>query len=277
MKIATVGKGGSGKTTVAGTLARILAEDGCKVLAIDGDPNPNLALTLGVSREDADNIKNIPPSVIAMKEEDDGSKKLRMTISHQDLISQYAAAAPEGIELILMGKPPEGSAGSGCMCASHRAVRGLIAEMSGYGEFTITDMEAGLEHLKRGTARNVDVMLVVMEPYFRSMEAAGRTFSLARELEIPHLYAVANKVRNPDDQAAIEQFCLKHDMTLIGTIPEEPQFTEAERNGVAPIDYAPHCPGAQAIRKIAGELRRLATTSSVVSSGDAVYSPPART
>ena len=277
MKIATVGKGGSGKTTVAGTLARILAEGGCKVLAIDGDPNPNLALTLGVSREDSDKIKNIPPSVIAMKEEDDGSKKLRMTISHQDLISQYAASAPEGIELILMGKPPEGSAGSGCMCASHRAVRGLIAEMSGYGEFTITDMEAGLEHLKRGTARNVDVMLVVMEPYFRSMEAAGRTFSLARELEIPHLYAVANKVRNPDDQAAIEQFCLKHDMTLIGTIPEEPQFTEAERNGVAPIDYAPHCPGAQAIRKIAGELRRLATTSSVVSSGDAVYSPPART
>ena len=277
MKIATVGKGGSGKTTVAGTLARILAEGGCKVLAIDGDPNPNLALTLGVSREDSDKIKNIPPSVIAMKEEDDGSKKLRMTISHQDLISQYAASAPEGIELILMGKPPEGSAGSGCMCASHRAVRGLIAEMSGYGEFTITDMEAGLEHLKRGTARNVDVMLVVMEPYFRSMEAAGRTFSLARELEIPHLYAVANKVRNPDDQAAIKQFCLKHDMAMIGTIPEEPQFTEAERNGVAPIDYAPHCPGAQAIRKIAGELRRLATTSSVVSSGDAVYSPPART
>lgn len=276
MKIATVGKGGSGKTTVAGTLARILAEEGCKVLAIDGDPNPNLALTLGVSREDADNIKSIPTSVIAMKEEADGSKKLHMTISHQDLLKQYAAVAPEGIELILMGKPPEGSAGSGCMCSSHRAVRGLIAEMSGYGEFTITDMEAGLEHLKRGTARNVDVMLVVTEPYFRSMEAAGRTFALARELEIPHLYAVANKVRNAEDQTAIEQFCQKHDMTLIGTIPEEPQFTEAERNGVAPIDYAPHCPGAQAIRTIAGDLRRLATTTSAVSPGDAVYSPPAR-
>lgn len=276
MKIATVGKGGSGKTTVAGTLARILAEDGCKVLAIDGDPNPNLALTLGVSREDADNIKNIPPSVIAMKEEVDGSKKLRMTISHQDLISQYAAAAPEGIELILMGKPPEGSAGSGCMCASHRAVRGLIAEMSGYGEFTVTDMEAGLEHLKRGTARNVDVMLVVTEPYFRSMEAAGRTFALARELKIPHLYAVANKVRNAEDQAAIEQFCQKHDMTLIGTIPDEPQFTEAERNGVAPIDFAPHCPGSQAIRTIAGELRRLATTTSAGSQGDAMPSSPVR-
>jgi len=119
-------------------------------------------------------------------------------------------------------------------------------------------------------------MLVVTEPYFRSMEAAGRTFALARELEIPHLYAVANKVRNPDDQAAIEQFCLKHDMTLIGTIPEEPQFTEAERNGVAPIDYAPHCPGSQAIRTIAGKLRRLATKSSAGSQGDAATSSPER-
>ena len=257
MKIATVGKGGSGKTTLAGTLARVLAEEGCKVLAIDGDPNPNLALTLGIGRDDANNIKNIPSSVIEMKEEADGSRNLKLTLSHKDLLGQYAASAPEGIELILMGKPPEGSAGSGCMCASHRAVRGLIAEMSGYGEYTITDMEAGLEHLKRGTARNVDVMLVVTEPYFRSMEAASRTFALARELEIPHLYAVANKVRNAEDQSAIEEFCLKHGMTLIGTIPEEAQFGEAERRGMAPIDYAPHCPGAEAIRAIAEKLQSL--------------------
>ena len=198
MKIATVGKGGSGKTTVAGTLARILAEDGCKVLAIDGDPNPNLALTLGIGREDAGNIKNIPTSVVEMKEATDGSRSLQMTLSHQELIGQYAAQAPEGIDLIMMGQPPEGSAGSGCMCASHRAVRGLIAEMSGYGEYTITDMEAGLEHLKRGTARNVDVMLMITEPYYRSMEAAARTFALAKELEIPHLFAVANKVKNSE-------------------------------------------------------------------------------
>ena len=258
MKVATVGKGGTGKTTLAGTLARILAEDGCKVLAIDGDPNPNLALTLGMPSAEADQIKNIPPGVIDFREESDGSRKLYMTLSHQDLIGKYAAAAPAGIELILMGKPADGSAGSGCMCASHRAVRGLIAEMSGYGEYTITDMEAGLEHLKRGTARNVDVMLVVTEPYFRSMEAAARTFVLARELKIPHLYVVANKVKNEDDQAAIDEFCRKHEMPQIGVVPDEPLFGEAERLGLAPIDFAPDSAGARAIRAIAGKLRLLA-------------------
>ena len=260
MKIATVGKGGSGKTTLAGTLARLLAKERCKVLAIDGDPNPNLALTLGMASEEADMIKNIPSSVVEFREESDGSRKLYMTLSHQDLIGKYAAAAPEGIELILMGKPADGSAGSGCMCASHRAVRGLIAEMSGYGEYTITDMEAGLEHLKRGTARNVDVMLVVAEPYFRSMEAAARTFVLARELKIPHLYVVANKVKNAQDQAAMDEFCRKHDMAQIGTVPDEPMFAEAERLRTAPIDYAPDSPGVQAIQAIAVEIKRLAAT-----------------
>ena len=89
------------------------------------------------------------------------------------------------------------------MCASHRAVRGLIVELTGYGKHTVTDMEAGLEHLKRGTAKNVDMMLIVVEPYYRSLEAGMRTFKLATELKIPHLYAVSNKVRTEADLSLI--------------------------------------------------------------------------
>lgn len=254
MKVATVGKGGSGKSTIAGTLARVLAEDGNKVLAIDGDPNPNLALTLGMSREQADEVRFIPPGIMEIKEDADGKRKFHLSLSKQDLIKSYGAAAPHNIDLIVMGKPADGSAGSGCMCASHLAVRGVIAEMSGYGAHTVTDMEAGLEHLKRGTARNVDVMLVVAEPYYRSLEAAARTCQLARELEIPHIHVVANKVKNEADQQAIEQFCEQHDMPIIGRVPHDEAFLDAERQAQAVIDFAPECPGAVAIREISEKI-----------------------
>ena len=257
MKIATVGKGGSGKTTIAGTLARILAEDGIKVLAIDGDPNPNLALTLGVTRDEADEIKNIPPTLMKVKEDAEGKRELYMTMDKDKLMSEYGISAPGNIKLITMGQPPHGSAGSGCMCASHRAVRGIIGEMTGYGDHTITDMEAGLEHLKRGTVANVDTMLIVAEPYYRSLEAAGRTWSLANELNIPHVYVVANKVRNEQDKAAIEEFCASHNMPTIGFVPAEEQFMEAERQAQAPIDFAPDSDGTKAIREIAVKIREL--------------------
>ena len=257
MKIATVGKGGSGKTTIAGTLARLLAGDGHKVLAIDGDPNPNLALTLGMARDDADNINYIPPSIMEMKKDADGNLKLKMTCTEEELIKNYSASAPENIDLIVMGKPADGSAGSGCMCASHRAVRGVITEMSAYGEFTVTDMEAGLEHLKRGTAANVDTMLVVVEPYYRSLEAGARTASLSAELEIPNIFVVANKVKTEADRVAIDQFCEQHELPIIGYVPLEEQFIEAERQAQAPIDFDPKCAGTKAIYEIALKLAEL--------------------
>ena len=105
------------------------------------------------------------------------------------------------------------------MYASHRAVRGLIVELTNFGKHTITDMEAGLEHLKRGTAKNVEMMLIVVEPYYRSLEAGMRTYRLAKELGITHLFAVSNKTRNLADKNAIESFCEKHSMEIIGDIP----------------------------------------------------------
>lgn len=258
MKIATVGKGGSGKTTVAGTLARILARRRHRVLAIDGDPNPNLALTLGMSRADADRITSIPSTLFeTINNTSGGNATLRMTMERSKVIGRYAAAAPEGVQLIVMGKPADGSAGSGCMCASHRAVRGLITEMSGASEHTVTDMEAGLEHLKRGTARNVEAMLIVAEPYYRSLEAASRTFSLATELKIPHVYAIANKVRGDADREAIEAYCAQHRMPVIGVVPYEERFLAAEQAERAPFDFADASPGLRAIEQIADRLMAL--------------------
>ena len=256
MKIAMVGKGGSGKTTLAGTLARVLARRRHRVLAIDGDPNPNLALTLGMSRADADLIRSIPSSLVENVTGPTG-QTLRLTMERSRVLGEYAAQAPDGVKLIVMGKPADGSAGSGCMCASHRAVRGLIAEMTDAGEHTITDMEAGLEHLKRGTARNVEAMLIVAEPYYRSLEAASRTFSLANELKIPHVYAVANKVRNDADREAIETYCKQHGMPVIGVVPFDAQFEAAEQAAQAPFDFAGGSAGVRAIEAVADRLAEL--------------------
>ncbi len=254
MKIATVGKGGSGKTTIAGTLARVFAENGRKMLAIDGDPNPNLALTLGLSRDQADAIIYIPSSVMKRGEEVDGVMMMVPAISKDEIMDQFATEAAPGVDLIVMGQPAHGTAGSGCMCASHRAVRGLVSELTTYGEHTLTDMEAGLEHLKRGTARHVDMMLVVAEPYYRSLEAGMRTAALAEELGIKHIKVVANKVRNDDDLEAIKTFCDQHDMSLIGVVPYDEEMVAAERDEKSPYDHASQSAGVEAIREIAANI-----------------------
>ncbi len=258
MKIATVGKGGSGKTTIAGVLARIFAGRDQHILAIDGDPNPNLALTIGMSREDADRITFIPSNLMKRVEGADGIATLELGYSQAEIMERYGHKAANNVELIVMGKPADGSAGSGCMCASHRAVRGLIAELTDIGEHTITDMEAGLEHLKRGTARNVDLMLIVAEPYYRSLEAAMRTHKLCEELDIPFVRVVANKVRNDEDSEAIASFCEQHGMTLIGSVPLDDSLMEAERQAKSPFDFAAEGPAVAAIGKLADAIDGLA-------------------
>jgi CO dehydrogenase maturation factor len=129
--------------------------------------------------------------------------------------------------------------------------------MTDAGDHTITDMEAGLEHLKRGTARNVEAMLIVAEPYYRSLEAASRTFTLANELKIPHVYAVANKVRGDADHEAIATYCRQHGMPVLGEVPFEERFVSAEEAGRAPADAAEGSAGLRAIEALADRLGAL--------------------
>ena len=260
MRIATVGKGGSGKTTIAGTLARIFAAEGRRILAIDGDPNPNLALMLGMAPGAANKLGFIPTSVIKKVEKGDGTATLELALPQDELLQKYAQAAASNVDLIVMGRPTHGTAGTGCMCMSHRTVRELIAHLTNIRDHTITDMEAGLEHLKRGTARHVDMMLIVAEPYYRSLEAASRTHELAIELGIPYVKVAANKVRGPEDRAAIESYCAQHGMEIIGWVPQDEALITAERQGFAPYDAAADSPAIGAIRDMAEEIARLAQT-----------------
>ena len=111
-------------------------------------------------------------------------------------------------------------------------------------------MEAGLEHLSRGTGRHVGRIVAVLEPYYRSMETARNVVLLATELGVPDIVVVANKVRDQADRTAITEFCRAHGMRLVGEVPYDPALADVERSGQAPIDAAAGSPAVVAIERL---------------------------
>lgn len=120
---------------------------------------------------------------------------------------------------------------------------------------TIMDMEASLEHLSRGTVRHVDVLLIVTEPYYRSLETARRTLPLARNLGINHIYAVVNKYRNAEDEKAVTDFCAKNDLEIIAQIPFDENVTKADLQGKSLYDFNQDSPVVKEVEKLADDLR----------------------
>ena len=115
-------------------------------------------------------------------------------------------------------------------------------------------MEAGLEHLSRGTGKHLSKFIATIEPYYRSMEVANRVTALARELGIEDVVAVSTKVRDDADRKAIADYCAAHSIVLAGEIPYDPKLLEAERNGQTPIDFDPSSPAVKAIERLADSL-----------------------
>ena len=146
------------------------------------------------------------------------------------------------------------------MCGAHATVRGFLGELvekSGPDYDIIVDMEAGLEHLSRGTGKHVSRFLAVMEPYYRSMETARRIAHLASELGITDVKAIVNKVRNEADREAVTTFCSANGLSVICEIPNDLTLADAERAGQPPLDYKPDTPAVEAIRDLALTLRDL--------------------
>ena len=150
-------------------------------------------------------------------------------------------------------------------------MRGLLGELATGNageEVTITDMEASIEHMSRATVRHVEAMLIVTEPYFRSLETVGRIAPLARELGIEHVWAVANKVRGQRDEEIIRSYCADHGIEIGGIVRWDEAIQEADREAQALMDYAPTAPAVASIENIADLLEReMAGTGSNGSSG----------
>ncbi len=122
------------------------------------------------------------------------------------------------------------------------------------GDVTILDMEASIEHLTRGTVRNADVLLVVTEPYYRSLETTGRLVPLARDLGLQDVFVVANKLRTERDAAAVREYCDRRGFPLLAEIPWDDNIGEADRLGQALIDARPSAPSVAAIARLAETL-----------------------
>lgn len=145
------------------------------------------------------------------------------------------------------------------MCGAHATVRGFLGELIARAPDAydvVVDMEAGLEHLSRGTGKHVSRFLTVVEPYYRSMETARRIAELAEELGIGEVLAVTNKIRNDADRAAVSSFCAVHKLAVVAEIPYDETLAEAERTGQPPLDYREDGPAVTAIRGLIARLLR---------------------
>ncbi|MGI8613504.1 MAG: AAA family ATPase [Nocardioidaceae bacterium] len=234
LKLGIVGKGGVGKTTVSGLLARAYAGRGRHVVAIDTDSNPNLGLSLGLSLDETEAVPVLPRSAVV------GTGG---TVPAAQLIAQYGRPTPAGPTLVSAIKVAE--AGAGCTCGGHATVRSLLADALDDVDVTLVDMEAGLEHLSRsgGTLAHADLLLVVCEPTRKSVLTAARTAALAAELGIPEVLAVGNKARTVEDVAFFRDAMAAEGIELAGVLPYDADVAAADRAGS--VALTPVLPGLQ--------------------------------
>jgi len=144
------------------------------------------------------------------------------------------------------------------MCRTHATVRRVLGELvAGGDDMTVVDMEAGLEHLSRGTTRASDTMLVVAEPYFKSLETARRAYELAKELGIPRVFVVANKSRGPRDEEAIRTFCERNHLDLLAAVSFDDTVLEAELGGAAVLDVNAQASSVMQIQRLADLITAL--------------------
>jgi CO dehydrogenase maturation factor len=246
MRIALAGKGGVGKTTSAATLARLVARGGARVVAVDADSNPNLAAALGV--DTGAGSLALPVSLVSRRLEGPA-----LTAAVEQVLATHAAPGPDGVQLLRMGAP--GHAEEGCLCSAHAVVSALLADLGDLPQIvTVLDLEASPEHMSRGTARHADLMLLVTEPYFRSLETVRRLADLAAELPIPQIAVLVNKVRTPGEAEAVAEFCQRRELAVIGMVPWDEQAVAADVAGVPVLDAAPDGPMVAALAALASQL-----------------------
>ncbi len=256
VNIGVTGKGGVGKTTISGILSRLLAREGYNVLAVDADPDMNLGSALGVDTSGVQPLSEKQELIAERAGAQAGGGMggvFKLNPKVDDIADKYGIEAPDGVNLILMGTVEKG--GSGCMCPADAFLRALLRHLIiGEDDAVVLDMEAGVEHFGRGTAKSVDSLLIVVEPGMKSLKTAERIKNLASDIGISNLEAIVNKVRSEKDTDLVREKLSELDIPILATIPYDESFMEADLSEESPLDFKEDSEGIEAIKEIAKEI-----------------------
>lgn len=221
VSIAFAGKGGTGKTTMAGFLTKYFVEKGkTPVLAVDADPNANLNEVLGLQVEE---------TLGEAREEMKKGVSTGMTKDvYMEMKLQEAVVEASGFDLVVMGRPE----GAGCYCAANSLLTQYLDKLISNYEYVVIDNEAGMEHISRLTTNNIDALIAISDPTHRGIQAARRIFQLVDELtlNIEKKLLIVNRAR-AEQKGVIEEAVDKYQMELVGMVPEDPEVQEFDLKG----------------------------------------------
>ncbi len=257
LKLAVSGKGGVGKTTIASIICQLLQQEGKRVLAVDADPDANLGMALGFPADVLANAVTIAQDRKLIKEktgaEPGSSGQWFMLNPTVDDIPQRYVVEYKGIQLLQMGAVASG--GGGCACPESTLLKALLNHLIvAEQDAVIVDMEAGLEHLGRGTAESVDGLLIVMEPGMRSFTTAKSIIKLAKDLGVTNIFGIVNKM-DSTTLAEIQQK-VGDELLLVGGLPYSDQAVKCDFAGVNLFDACPNIVAdvAKLLERVRSEL-----------------------
>lgn len=245
MRVAFVGKGGAGKSSVAGTFARLLARDGHPVLALDSDPMPGLAFSLGIPSVD----DGIPDE--AVEEHDDGGRRryrLRSGLTTSQVVETYAARGPDGVRLLQLGKargPRWDNA------RPHAAYQQVLDDLAAGPWSVVGDLPGGTRQPFMSWGRYAETFVVVVEPTPASVVTGRRLARLSVDGAGPRVVVVANKVADPDEGDRVAR---RTGLPLLAVLPQDRTVEEADRAGAAVLDFAPEGAYVEAVRALVAAL-----------------------